>query len=538
MPKQARYDAVIIGSGFGGSVMALRLAQAGRSVCVLERGRRWAKEDFPRTPFQFLRCWWTGRREGLYDFRFTPGMGTLGASGVGGGSLIYSNVLIRAGEEAFANGGWPREIRGRAQLDPYYDLAADMFRIRPAPKVLPKTQAMEELARRLGRERDLVTLDLAVHFAADGQAEGQIIDDPFGRGGPPQATCIHCGGCVSGCSIHAKNTLDLNYLWLAERKYGAEIAPLHEAGAIRPEQEGYRVHFWQRERGRRNQGTIWGKTVILSAGAVGSTELLLRSKRTPGGLPCLSDALGLHFSGNGDLQAGAMAIDPRIPVKSYLGPIITRGIQFGDNVFIEDGAVSHEFAAFMEYLYTPFVALASQIGARLRGHPLGGRLRKFLPSLFCRHAPLDNSLILLMMGRDAADGKLRLSRRGKLEAQWDNRGSRELFDSMEEIVRQVARELGGIPYFGPGWALRRKLITVHPLGGCAMADSYQDGVVNHLGEVFHYPGLYVVDGASIPAAIGKNPAMTIAALAERTAFWMVHGREMSICDERTRVVNS
>lgn len=534
MPKQTRYDAVIIGSGFGGSVMALRLAQAGRRVCVLERGRRYGREDFPRTPIQFLRSKWTRRREGLYDFQLTGDMGSLCASAVGGGSLIYSNVLIRAGDEVFAGPAWPREIRGRPQLDPYYDLTADMFRIRPVNKALPKSLAMEEIARRLGREQDLVQLDLAVNFADDGQPEGQIADDPFARGGPPQGTCNHCGRCVIGCPIHAKNTLDLNYLWLAEHKYGAEIAPLHEVSCVQPDAEGYRVSFWQRSDGRRSQGSVWGRDVILAAGTLGSTELLLRSKRAPGGLARLSDALGLHFSGNGDVQAGAMAIDPRVPVQSCFGPIITRAIDFADRgLFIEEGAVSREFAAILEYLYSPFGALASWISARLRSQPAQGGLRKFLANLLRRDAALDHSLILLLMGRDAADGKLRLSRRGRLQSQWENAGSRELFRAMEEIVSEMADSVDGIAYFSPRWAVLRSLITVHPLGGCAMADSYTDGVVNHRGEVFHYPGLHVLDGSIIPTAIGKNPAMTIAALAERAAFWMAHGREMGKDDPAT-----
>jgi len=527
MPKQARYDAVIIGSGFGGSVMALRLAQAGRSVCVLERGRRWAKEDFPRTPFQFLRSKWTARRDGLYDFGLTGDMGGLSASGVGGGSLIYSNVLIRAAEDVFG-AAWPLEIRERAQLDPYYDLTADMFRIRPINKVLPKSLAMEEIARRLGRERDVVHTDLAVHFADAGQAEGQMVADPFARGGPPQGTCNHCGSCVTGCPIHAKNTLDLNYLWLAEHKYGAEIAPLHEAGSILPEDGGYRVKFWQRDGGRRSEGSVWAKDVVLAAGAIGSTELLLRSKRAAGGLARLSDALGLHFSGNGDVQAGTMAMDPNIPAQSCFGPIITRAIDFRESgVFIEEGAVPREFGGILEYLYAPFGVLATWISAVVRGQKVQGDSDRFLAGIFRRQSPLDHALILLVMGRDAADGKLRLSRRGRIESQWSNAGSRELFRAMEEIVGEIGEKVGGIAYFSPRWALLRRLITVHPLGGCAMADDHTGGVVNHLGEVFHYPGLHVLDGSIIPTSIGRNPAMTIAALAERAAFWMAHGREMA-----------
>jgi cholesterol oxidase len=536
MPKRASYEVVVIGSGFGGSVMALRLAQAGKKVCVLERGRRYAKEDFPRSFEQFVRSLWTDTNEGMFDFRFSHDMNVVSASGVGGGSLIYANVQIRPDEKIFAEGGWPRQVTGRAQLDPYLDLVADMLKITPVNKTLPKGQAIETIAHRLGRDKDLVVPNLAILFASDPSQEGDVIKDPFKRGGPPQGTCIHCCKCVIGCHLHSKNTVDLNYLWIAEHKYGAEIAPLHEVTRIEPENKGYRVYFHQRENGRNPEGSIHGDVVVLGAGAVGSTELLLRCKHEYRTLPRLSDALGLHFSGNADLQAGAISIDPKIPVRSTYGPTITRGIEFPEHgVLIEEGGVPPEFGGLMEALYSPVGGLSTFISALLRGRRTQVNFKNFLEDLFDVEAPMENQLIFLIMGRDAADGKLRLSPSGRLEIQWDNARSQPVFGAIEQIVRDMVRKVGGTAYFNPEWALLEKMTTVHPLGGCAMAEDYTDGVVNHQGEVFNYPGLYVTDGSIIPRAIGKNPAMTISALAERIAFWMINRREMTAGDPRTPV---
>ncbi len=532
LPKRASYDAVIVGSGFGGSVTALRLAQAGKSVHVLERGHRYGRNDFPRTFPQFINSLWSDTNEGLYNFRFSRDMNVLSASGVGGGSLIYANVHIRPNESIIAEGGWPREITSRVQLDPYFDLVADMLKITPVNKVPPKARAMEEVARRLGR--NCVKPNLAIYFAADPNNEGDVIEDPFERGGPPQGTCTHCCKCVIGCHLHAKNTVDLNYLWIAEYKYGADVAPLCEVTKIEPENEGYRVYFHQRENGRKSEDSIHGNVVVLSAGVVGSTELLLRCKHEYTTLPRISDALGLRFSGNADFQAGAISIDQDIPIKSTLGPTITRGIEFPEHkVLVEEGGVPPEFGGLMEALYSPMGALTSFISSLLRGKHTSINLTNFLENLFDRDAPMENQFLYLIMGQDAADGKLRLCPSGKAEVQWDNAMSKQVFSAIEQIVHEMTQSVDGTAYFNPEWSLAEKLTTVHPLGGCAMGDDCRSGVVNHRGEVFNYPGLYVADGSIIPKAIGKNPAMTISALAERIAFWMIHKREMTAGDSKT-----
>jgi cholesterol oxidase len=232
------YDVVIIGSGFGGSIIACRLAQSGRSVCVLERGKQWRKQDFPRTLGQMTHAFWNHQDFGLLDYRVFRHIDVIQASGVGGGSLVYFNVHRRAKAEIFQHPRWPRTIK-RPILDPFYDRAKEMLEARPLtpPAGLPlphRTRALLEGARAAGREPEL--LDICVYTGPERL-------NP--HSGLPQGPCVYCGNCMIGCHVHAKNTLDLNYLPVAEQN-GAEIHPLHEAAGIEPLEnpsDGYAVQY-------------------------------------------------------------------------------------------------------------------------------------------------------------------------------------------------------------------------------------------------------------------------------------------------------
>src|SRR5215470_4571687 len=231
---QDLYDVVVIGSGFGGAIIACRLAQAGRSVCVLERGKKWDKQDFPRTLGQMAHAFWNYHDFGLLDYRVFRNIDVIQAAGLGGGSLVYFNVHKRAKPEIFAQPRWPQNIK-RQTLDPFYDRAKEVLEARPLtpPAGLPlpaRTQALLDAARSSGRQPEL--LDICVYTGPDRA-------NPYS--GIPQQACTYCGNCMLGCHVHAKNTLDLNYLALAE-KSGAEIYPLHEAVSIEPVPEGgYKV---------------------------------------------------------------------------------------------------------------------------------------------------------------------------------------------------------------------------------------------------------------------------------------------------------
>ena len=313
---QSIYDAVVIGSGFGGAITAARLAQAGRSVCVLERGRRWGKADFPRSIGQVRDAFWNDEDRGFLDYRSFKNIDVIQASGVGGGSLIYFNVQIEAPPRIFQR-GWPQAIT-RQSLDPYYALVQDMLDAVPLQPptgrtLPPRTKAFLDAAQGAGRKAEL--LKIAVYTGPDRQ-------NP--HSGAPQGACVYCGNCGLGCHVHAKNTLDLNYLPLAEQ-HGAQVLPLHHVDKIEPAEQGYRVTYRNLEAGAT--GMVLGRRVVVAAGALGSTELLLRCQHVHKSLPGLSPILGQQFSGNGDFILAGTHRTPR-DVNPSEGPSITAGVDF------------------------------------------------------------------------------------------------------------------------------------------------------------------------------------------------------------------
>lgn len=525
------YDVVVIGSGFGGAVTACRLSQAGRSVCVLERGRRWSKEEFPRTTGQAAKAFWAPERSyGFLEYRAFKRIDVIQGCGVGGGSLHYFNVLFRPTAEIFAHPAWP-VITTPDFLAPYYDLVRDMLDVAPlsppARRGLPaRTEAFLAAARAAGKEPGFV--DLALYTGPDRL-------NP--HGGVPQGACVYCGNCMLGCHVHAKNTLDLNYIPLAE-KHGARVLPLHAAEKIAPESDGrYRVHFRRFDESRQGQwepGSVVGRQVVLAAGSLGSAELLLRCRDDHKTLPRLSRALGERFSANGEfLLAGTL--DAARVVDPGCGPSITAFADFSSSsnrITIEDLGLPDPMFWFLEgamptgsrlanltHFLKTYVFRSLGIGGRssrvsdgIEAMLAGGNTTRFLP--------------YIGMGTDAANGRLRL-RDGAIDVEWSHRASRRLFREIEAAMKDLSRGLRGryVTSLLWRWPLR-KLLTAHPLGGCVMGDDPGGSVVNHCGEAWNYPGLFVADGSVIPTALSVNPSMTIAAIAERTAFWIQHGREL------------
>lgn len=512
------YDVVVIGSGFGGGINACRLAAAGRSVCVLERGRRWGRKDFPRTTGQVARAFWNERDLGLLDYRAFKKIDVIQASGVGGGSLVYFNVHLRTPPEIFLDPRWPRGVK-REVLDPFYDMAKEMLEARPltppAELSMPhRTEAFLAAAERSGRRADLV--DICVYTGPE----------RTNRFGALQDGCVYCGNCMLGCHVHAKNTVDLNYLLLAEA-HGAEVYPLHLADQIEPvDGAGYRVHFrrFHEDASQPERGSVVGRRVVVSAGSLGSTELLLRSRDLHRTLPALSPALGQRFSGNGDfILAGAFEADREVDPGQ--GPSITamtthrteqhhlsvQDLGFPDPFlwYLESALPSpsrlKELKLFLrKYVYRLLgLTRASAFTDGAEKLFQGGVTPRFLP--------------YLGMGTDAADGRMGLSD-GNIDITWNSARSRGMFREMESVMKELSRALGGRYETSILWRWPlRKLLTAHPLGGCAMSDDPAAGVVNEFGEVYHYPGLYVSDGSVIPTALSVNPSATISALSERIA---------------------
>ncbi len=521
----ASYDVVVIGSGFGGAITACRLAQAGRSVCVLERGRRWAKEEFPRTAAQVARAFWNPDDRGLLDYRAFRTVDVIQGCGVGGGSLVYFNVNRPAPASVFAPPQWPRSIT-RQSLEPYYSRVREMLEAKPLSppegRALPlRTDAFFAAAASTGRQP--VLMDIAVYT-------GQPRANP--HSGLPQSGCVYCGNCMLGCHVHAKNTLDLNYLPVAER-HGAEVFSGHEVERIDPIEpvgsHGYRVSFTSSGPAGAGSGSVIGRKVIVSAGTLGSNELLLRARDVYHTLPRLNSSLGAGVSINGDLLLNGTSGATRL-VDPVVGPGITSGVDCsvdGHEIFISDMGYPESFLWFLEGTLPTASRLANTLGAawsyvsRSLGfsppwpHTVG--LHRVFGGAWSPHF-----LPYLGMGTDAGNGALRLSK-GRVELDWQHRDSQDMYRRMEDALRQFSVALGGRyrPSLLWRWPLRKRL-TAHLLGGCRLSAEPATGVVNEWGEVWNYPNLYVSDGSIVPTALGVGPSATIAALSERIAEHIVH----------------
>lgn len=523
------YDVVVVGSGFGGAISGCRLTQAGRSVCILERGRKWDTADFPRSPAELSKCFWRkGESLGFLEYKAFRRIDVIQGCGVGGGSLHYFNVHLRTPEAIFSRKAWPAEVC-RATLDPYYDLAEAMLESAPlnppSGRGLPRrTEAFLAAAAATGRKAELVPI--GVYTGAD------RLNPHSGRS---QTACDYSGDCLLGCDLHAKNTLDLNYIAVAERN-GAEVLPLHQAYNIEPlGDRGYRVHFERFDAAdphRSERGSVVGRAVILAAGTLGTNELLLRCRDLHRSLPNLSLRLGEGFSGNGDfLLAGTMNAD-RV-VDPGRGPSITAGADFStrnNRIFIEDLGFPDSFMWMLEGIIPRTNHFANLLQAAktylLETIGLGGGRMDFEVNRLFRGGATTRFLPYLGMGTDAADGCLKLSDE-EIDIDWSHQGSRQMFAEIEDSLRALSQGVRGRYVTSPLWRWPlRKLLTAHPLGGCRMGTDKSNGTVNHRGEVWDYPNLYVADGSIIPSALSVNPSLTISALAERVAFWMVHGREL------------
>jgi cholesterol oxidase len=545
-------DAVVVGSGFGGSVSAYRLAEAGLSVVLLERGQPYAPGSFARSPSEMSKAFWDPREGlyGLFDVWRFKGCDSVVSSGLGGGSLIYANVLLRKDETWFVNeeplprGGYECWPVTRADLDPHYDAVEQMMGANPYPLDLPayantpKTHAMQDAAAELGL--DWFLPPLGVSFApAPGAVPGlglPIPEPAYGNlHGVQRITCRMCAECDIGCNDGAKNTLDHNYL-SAARYYGADLRASHEVKRIRPRAGGgYEVDYVHHditvEARRPKIRTLSCDRLVLAAGTYGTSFLLLKSRRN---FPGLSDALGTRFCGNGDLLTFLLKAKDRNrirPLDASRGPVITSAIRLPDAAdgelgicradrggYIQDGG----YPGFVDW-WVEGADVSEMIGRAVR--MVWSRFTDFLSDapdtnlsaelseLIGEGALSLSSLPLLGMGRDRPDGVLRL-RDGQLDADWTTETSEPHFERLRKTMQRMADVLGADYADNPMW-FRKRVVTVHPLGGAPMGRHPGEGVCDSFGEVFGFPGLYVADGAVMPGPVGPNPGLTIAAMADR-----------------------
>jgi cholesterol oxidase len=532
------FDVVVVGSGFGGSVTAARLAASPDdfSVCVLERGNSYGPGSFPRTPWEMKQSFWRPEEglHGMFDVWAFEGLNAVVSSGLGGGSLIYANVLWRPPAEWFVTDDprtgqihpWPVT---RADLDPHYEVVERELGGTPYPYAheTPKTMAFTEALRECGFP--VTEPKLAITFEP---GEGQPFGDPADNlhGGQREA-CRRCGECDIGCNYGSKNTLDYTYLSAAKRD-GAEIHPLVEVRSFVPTGSGFTVkaveHRPDSTESRQKlppEITVTCRRLVLSAGTLGTTHLLLRNR-----LPGVSSLLGTRFSGNGDYLTFAHGCTKAV-IEGSRAPVITAAALLADEhegadapgLVIEDGGYP-AFAAWMVQAARSPINLwrwrrwgLRLLWARLRGK-LDLELGVALSELMGDQTEESGTLPMLTMGRDTPDGTMKL-RGSKLDIDWNKRSSERLFLRAEDATQRIAKALGG-RHLDPLRLLNP--ITVHPLGGCPMGYvDARDGVVDSYGRVFGVEGLSIADGSIVPGPIGVNPSLTIAALADRHAQQLI-----------------
>ncbi|XP_078380752.1 cholesterol oxidase-like [Oculina patagonica] len=539
---KSHYDVVVVGSGYGASIAASRCARAGKSVCVLERGKEWWPGDFPETfsdSSKHMQITFGGKEKklgkptDLYEFFVTDDLTVVQGCGLGGGSLINANVGLDVEPEVYQDPVWPKELREDLDQLTKVDRQHFVDMIKPSlyPDSYPPLHKLERMKEGLS-EFDIEDLD-KLYYKTPLYVTFQ--DTPSNHVGIPQPKCTGCGNCLGGCNVGAKNTLNMNYLPDA-KAHGAEMFTEVEVTAVMKSDNStdWFVKYKRLVPGSVDleEYTVRANYVILGAGALGSTKILLRSKER--GLR-VSDGIGKRFSTNGDAVgfsyngdkiANSVGVETKdISSAQPPGPTVTsiidfrkvNGGNFEDNFIVEDGTPP-------SILAVPFTVGLS-FGAKVSGidkYPPNELLEKTFQEI--QGKGIDNTLTLLAMGHDSSSGVISFENKiDDIDITWDRVGYERNFENINQALEKLTRGLGGTYVKNPMWSqtLGRSVITVHPLGGCPMGESGRTAVVNHAGQVFDgdtnklLDGLYVVDGSIIPRSVGVNPSLAIGCLAER-----------------------
>jgi cholesterol oxidase len=528
------YDVVVVGSGYGGGVAASRLARAGLRVCVIERGREFLTGEFParlpelRRELQIVgEKMRSGRRTGLFDFRLGSDIHVLIGCGLGGGSLINAAVGLRPDARVFADAAWPGEVREDWLLDQGFARARTMLRPTRYAKAsdLIKYRALETASGCFGQEP--VAAPVVVSFEAT-----------VNPAGVEQPACTLCGDCCSGCNVGAKNTVALTYLPDA-KAHGAEIFTELTVSHVEKVDRHWRVHFAPTEDPDAPLRSVEAKTVVLSAGTLGSTEILLRSREE--GLP-VSDSLGQRFSANGDIIAFALGGEQRVNgigvghppkfVGAAIGACVTGEIELHDNgrldhsMFIQEGVLPSALAPLLPVFF-------------ISGGRLLGAAQSLIKGVY--QGPLQNLYTFFVVSHDEAKGRIKLEN-GKAQIEWPNVAEQPVYARVDAALSKAAEAVGARYIKSPlgATSMGTKPATAHPLGGCGMGDNAASGVVDHKCRVFDrhggvHAGLYVCDGAIIPRSIGVNPLLTITALTERAMIHFARDHNLGFDDAPLRV---
>jgi len=523
------YDYVIIGSGFGGSVSAMRLTEKGYSVLVIEQGKRYRDPDFATTNWKIWKYLWMPalRCFGILQISILKGVMILHGRGVGGGSLGYANVLEVPSDEMFANPSWQHLAHWKEVLRPHYETAKRMLGVTRNPYQGKADEVLKEIAETRGTAGTFRATEVGVFFGP----EGEEVPDPYFEGaGPPRSGCHFCGGCMVGCRYNAKNTLPKNYLYFAE-KNGAEVLaesevvdvvpihPRHNSGEdelrIRYEVIYHSSTAWP----FKKQSSVKARNVVFSAGVLGTLKLLYKCRDINGSLPKISQRLGELVRTNSEALMGIIHRDDQV---NYSEGIAITSIVQADEVTRVEPVRYPDGSSVMRFISAPLIYAKGGVLKRLLltiwafiRHPFDSLRTHFLPGWARR------GTILLVM--QTVDNHMRLKfgrsgytlfRRGLVAEPDPEHIIPPRIDVAHEVTWAFSKKTNGIPMGSLGENILNLPTTAHILGGCSFGRDATEGVVGLDCQVHNYPGLYVVDGSIVPANPGVNPSLTITALAE------------------------
>jgi len=520
------FDFVIIGSGFGGSVSAMRLSEKGYSVLVLERGKRYEDEDFPESNYTIQKYLWMPllRCFGIMGINLLDDIMILSGSGVGGGSLVYAGTLFKPEKEFFQKDGWKVLPDWEKALAPHFDTARYMLGVSKNPRLTAADELFMEIAEDIGRQETFESTEVGIYFGE----ESVVVPDPYFDGeGPDRRGCIFCGACMVGCRHNAKNSLDKNYLFFAE-KNGAEVRSEANVTTIAPlygeQQDGarYAIDYekttaWL----KRSTNGIRARNVIISAGVLGTVNLLLQCRDVTGSLPNLSSKLGTLVHSNSE---ALMGITARVSDIDYSqGVAITSRFWVDEETTVEPVRYP-QGSSIMRFIGAPLISdlegsLFQRTG-RLISHIARNPL-DFAKTLFLPDWAKDSTIVLVMqtaenrMSLKLGRRPLTLFRHSLVSERDKKLPIPAIVDAGRIVVDRFAAKTNGIPQTTFNEVLLNTPSTAHILGGCTIGEDETAGVVDSSHEVFNYPGMYIVDGSVVPGNLGVNPSLTITALSER-----------------------